>query len=66
MVKVGRGRHNVKMFICVSVYLVTFSRPLIGQKYECYIVKEVIEVDELGKSTYQLLQENETNNERLS
>ena len=25
---------------------VTFSKPLIGQKRECYIVKEVIEVDE--------------------
>ena len=25
------------------------SRPLIGQKYECYVVIEVIEVDELQK-----------------
>ena len=36
----GIGRHNVKM----SVY--TFSKPLIGPKRECYIVEEVIEVDE--------------------
>ena len=33
----------------MSVFLVTFSRPLIGQKRECYIVEEVIEVDELDK-----------------
>ena len=41
----GIGRHNVKM----SVLLVTFSRPLNGQKRECYIVEEVIKVDELDK-----------------
>ena len=28
---------------------VTFSMPLIGQKSECYIVEEVIKVDELDK-----------------
>ena len=28
---------------------VTFSRPLIGQKWECYIVEEVIDVDELNE-----------------
>ena len=28
---------------------ITFSRPLIGQKKECYIIEEVIEVDELNK-----------------
>ena len=28
---------------------VSFSRPLIGQKSECYIVEEVIKVDELDK-----------------
>ena len=28
---------------------VTFSRPLIGQKRECYIIEQVIEVDELDK-----------------
>ena len=27
----------------------TFSRPLIGEKSECYIVEEVIKVDELDK-----------------
>ena len=34
---------------CLSICYVTFSRPLIGQKKECYIVEEVIEVDELDK-----------------
>ena len=38
---------------CVYVFLyvchVTFSRPLIGQKWECYIVEEVIDVDELDE-----------------
>ena len=29
----GIGRHNVKMSFCLAVCLVTFSRPLIGQKY---------------------------------
>ena len=43
------GRHNVKLSICLYVLLVTFSRPLIGHKRECYIVEEVIEVDELDK-----------------
>ena len=53
------GRHNVKMSSCLSIFLyiylfiylchVTFSRPLIGQKKKCYIVKEGIEVDELDK-----------------
>ena len=38
----------------MSVLLVTFSRPLIGQKRECYIVEEGIEVDELAKATYLL------------
>ena len=53
----GIGRHNVKMSSCLSIYLsicpsichVTFSRPLIGQKWECYIVQEVIDVDELDE-----------------
>ena len=40
------SRHNVKMCICP----ITFSRPLIGQKRECYIVEEVIEVDEHDES----------------
>ena len=33
----------------MSVCLVTFSRPLIGQKWEYYIVEEVIDVDELDE-----------------
>ena len=33
----------------MSVFLVTFSRTLIGQKSECCIAKEVINVDELDK-----------------
>ena len=36
---------SVFLYVCA----VTFSRPLIGQKRECYIVEEVIEVDELSK-----------------
>ena len=49
----GIGRHNVRMCICLYVFLyvchVTFSRPLIGQKNECYIVEEGIEVDEIDE-----------------
>ena len=45
----GIGRHKVKMSSCLSICHVTFSRPLIGQKRECYIVEEVIDVDELDK-----------------
>ena len=46
----GIGRHNVKMSFCPSVFLpVTFSRPLIGQKSEGYIIEQVIKVDELDK-----------------
>ena len=37
------------MSVLMSVLLVTFSRPLIGPKSECSIVKEVIKVDELDK-----------------
>ena len=42
---------DVKMSFYISLYVcpVIFSRFLIGQKKECYIVKEVIEVDELYK-----------------
>ena len=36
---------SVFLYVC----LVTFSRPLIGQKSECCIIEEVIEVDELDK-----------------
>ena len=42
----GIGRHNVKMCFCPSFCNVTFSRPLIGQKSECCIAKEVIKVTE--------------------
>ena len=35
--------------VLLSFLLVTFSRPLIGQKSECCIAKEVIKVDELDK-----------------
>ena len=49
----GIGRHNVKISFFPSFFLsichVTFYKPLIGQKWECYIVEEVIEVDELDK-----------------
>ena len=48
------GRHNVKisfyiLYVLLYVCLVTFPRPLIGQKWECYIVEEVIDVDELDE-----------------
>ena len=33
----------------LSICHVTFSWPLIGQKWECYIVEEVIDVDELDE-----------------
>ena len=33
----------------LSVCVVTSIPPLIGPKWECYIVKEVIEVDELNE-----------------
>ena len=39
----------VFMSFYMSVFLVTFSMPLVGQKRECYIVEEVIEVDGLNK-----------------
>ena len=43
----------VIMSKCLSFFLsfcrVTFSRPLIGQKSECYIVEEVIKTDEFDK-----------------
>ena len=35
--------------ICLSICPVTFSRPLIGQKKESYIVDAVIEVVELDR-----------------
>ena len=37
------------MSVFLYVCFVTFSWPLIGQKRECYILEEVIEVDELDK-----------------
>ena len=42
----GIGRRNGKIS---GLLYVTFSRPLIGQGKECYIVEKVIEVDELDK-----------------
>ena len=37
------------MSLCLSICHVTFSGPLIGQKWECYIIEEVIDVDELDE-----------------
>ena len=45
----GIGRHNVKMSVYVPLCHVAFLKHLIGQKRECYIVKEVIEVDKHNK-----------------
>ena len=51
----GIGRHTVKMSLCLSIYvflyfcLYVMSHFLIGPKSECYIVEEVIKVDELDK-----------------
>ena len=41
----------LSFFLYVFLYVchVTFSRPLIGQKWEWYIVEEVIDVDELDE-----------------
>ena len=50
---------SVFLYVCA----VTFSRPLNGQKRECYIVEEVIEVDELNEGN--LYAANKTNTERL-
>ena len=38
---------SICLYVFLSICHVTFSKPLIGQKRECYIVEEVIEVDEL-------------------
>ena len=54
------------MSVYMSVFLVTFSRPLIGQKRDCYIVEEVIEVDELDKGNISAALGNKTNKEWLS
>ena len=43
----GRGRHNVKISFCMCV--VTSILPLIGPMCECYIVDDIIEVDELDE-----------------
>ena len=42
------------------------SRPLIGQKYECCIVIEVIDLDELDEGNISVAAENKTNSDRLS
>ena len=51
---------------CVYISPVTFPRPLIGQKRVCYIVEEVIEVDELDEGNISAASANKTNNEMLS
>ena len=43
----GGHRSSLCQNVPMSICHVTFSRPLIGQKWEFYIVKEVIDVDEL-------------------
>ena len=43
------------MSVLPSFCHVTFSRPLFGQKRECYIVEEVIEVDEPDKGNISAL-----------
>ena len=42
-----------KFFVCV----VTSIQPLIGPKWECHIIEEIIEVDELDKGKNLLHQE---------
>ena len=54
-----------KLILC-RVSSVKISRPLIGRKYECYIVIEVIDVDELDKGNISAAAEKKTNNGRLS
>ena len=41
----ARRAEVVKMSVPLSLCHVTFSKPRIGQKSECYDIKEVIEVD---------------------
>ena len=36
-----------KLILCCVLFVLTNFRPLIGRKYECHIVIEVIEVDKL-------------------
>ena len=40
---------SVCLCIYLSIYVVSSIRPLIGPMWECYIVDEVIEVDELNE-----------------
>ena len=40
---------SIFLSLCLSICHVTFSRPLIGQKSEGYVVEQVIKVDELNK-----------------
>ena len=42
------------------------SKPLIGQKYHCYIVIEVIDVYELEEGNISVAAENKTTNGRPS
>ena len=55
------GPASKLILCCVSSEII--SRPLIGQKYECYIVIEVIDVDELDEGNITAAAENKTNNE---
>ena len=44
---VGRGHHKIKISDCVCVFSPQLH--LIGLIWDCYIIKEVIEVDELDE-----------------
>ena len=60
------SHHNVKISVCLCFYVVPSIWPLIGPKWKCYMVEEVIEGDELDEWKYLLQQENKTNDKRLS
>ena len=49
---------------CLSLCHVTFSKPLIGQKRECYIAEEVIKADELDKGNISTALGKQDNKER--
>ena len=40
---------SVCLCIYLSIYVVSSIRPLIGPMWECYIVNEVIEIDEVDR-----------------
>ena len=54
------------LYVYVFVYVLTSIWPLIGPKWEPYIVEEVIEVDVLAKGKYLLHKGKKTTIERLS